>query len=740
VDERLLDTVAKDTTICYFFFKDTSEHQRNPVHAMAALLHQLFRSEKGEKVIRYALPAFREDEEKVSQNFEVMWGIIQNIALDPNCGNIVFLLDALDECLSSEQKNLIMKLKGLEQSQNRLGTAKNVKFLITSRPYWNIEKEFDSLIRDIPGIRLKGENQSESLRSEIDLVIKARVKQLDKQFTGQRAREILLNGIQKIENRTYLWLHLIFASIESEPRIDTEMAMNLLRNLPPTVYAAYDAILQKSKDPVKAKKLLNIVVAAVRPLFLKEIGVALYIKEETLTLQNLEFQEIEQFQTTLRDLCGLFVTVIDEKVYLLHQTAKEFLIAQEDSEQLASDPVSNGGWKGSLSVQHSNFVLAEICVVYLVALFSNTNPKIDLDTNYCIFINYSAKNWATHFLGANIEHTAAITPLALSLCDPTIHGFLIWFSFYKQSLDYRKGYGFKPSNAFTIASYLGCKGVVKLLLEPGKVEVNIRDKGGRTPLWWAAQRGHGAIVKLLLETGKAEVNIRDRKDRMPLLCAAQGGHETVIKLLLETSKVKVNAKDRHSRTALWWASQGGHEAVVKLLLETGKAEVNTRDRDDRTPLWWAAQRGHEAIVKLLLETGKVEVDVKDKYSRTPLWCAARGGHEAITKLLLETSKVEVNVNDKYSRTPLWWAAQGGHGAIVKLLLGTGKVEVNIRDIDGQTPLLCAARGGHEAIVKLLLKTGKVEVNIKDIDSRTPLSWAARGGHEAIIKLLHEYIN
>jgi hypothetical protein len=176
VDESLLDTVARDTTICYFFFKDTSEQQRSPVHAMAALLHQILKSEKGARVIKYALLAFREDKEKVAQNFEVMWGIIQKIALDPNCGNIVFLLDALDECLSSEQKGLIVRLKQLEQSPTRLGIARNVKFFITSRPYWNIEKEFNDLIREIPGIRLKGENQSETLRLEIDLVIKARVE------------------------------------------------------------------------------------------------------------------------------------------------------------------------------------------------------------------------------------------------------------------------------------------------------------------------------------------------------------------------------------------------------------------------------------------------------------------------------------------------------------------------------------------------------------------------------------
>jgi hypothetical protein len=475
VDEHLLDTAAKDTTVCYFFFKDTSDHQRSPMHAIAALLHQIFKSEKGAKLIKYALPAFRENKEKVSQNFEVMWKIIQNIALDPDCGKIVCLLDALDECLRSEQRNLIEKLKWLERSQ----TAKNVQFFITSRPYWNIEKEFDSLICDIPGIRIKGEDQSESLRSEIDLVIVARVKQLGKQFTGQRARKILLDGLLEVKNRTYLWLHLIFGRIESKPRIDTEMAMNLLRELPPTLDAAYDAILQKSSDPVQAKKLLNIIVAAVRPLVLKEIGVALYIKAETHALKNLEFQEIDQLQTTLRDVCGLFITIVNEKVYLLHQTAKEFLIAQEDSNKLASDPISNSSWKYSLSVQYSNFVLAEICVVYLVTLLSNT-PKIDQDTDHGIFINYSAANWSTHFRNANIEHNAVITPLALRLCDPTNKGLLTWFDIYKQSPSYL--YGFNPSDVFTLASYLGLKGAVKLLLETGKMDVDSKDEDGRTPL------------------------------------------------------------------------------------------------------------------------------------------------------------------------------------------------------------------------------------------------------------------
>jgi hypothetical protein len=264
-------------------------------------------------------------------------------------------------------------------------------------------------------------------------------------------------------------------------------------------------------------------------------------------------------------MCGLFVTVIGEKVYLLHQTAKEFLIAQEDSDQLASDPISNRGWKYSLSVQHSNFVLAEICVVYLVALLSNTNPKINQDTDYRIFVNYSATNWATHFREANIEHNAVITPLALSLCDPSIKGFLEWFDVYKQSPNYKQGYGFEPSNALIIASYLGFEGVVKLLLDTGQVEADSKDRSGRTPLWYAAEQGHEAVVKLLLETGKVEADSKGVYSRTPLSYAAGNGHEAVVKLLLETGKVEADSKSIYGQTPLSYATGNGHEAVVKLL-------------------------------------------------------------------------------------------------------------------------------------------------------------------------------
>src|SRR5277367_5143094 len=64
-------------------------------------------------------------------------------------------------------------------------------------------------------------------------------------------------------------------------------------------------------------------------------------------------------------------------------------------------------------------------------------------------------------------------------------------------------------------------------------DVEYKSNNGRTPLWWAAEKGREAVVKLPLEK-RADVESKDRYyGHTPLSWAARGVHEAVVKLLLE---------------------------------------------------------------------------------------------------------------------------------------------------------------------------------------------------------------
>jgi ankyrin repeat protein len=262
-----------------------------------------------------------------------------------------------------------------------------------------------------------------------------------------------------------------------------------------------------------------------------------------------------------------------------------------------------------------------------------------------------------------------------------------------------------------LAAGRGHKIVVKLLLETGKVDINSKDKSGRTALSWAAGGGHLAVVERLLQE-KAEVNAAAAYEggRTALQAAAEGGHLAVVERLLQ-EKAEVNAAAAHEgRTALQAAAGGGHLAIVERLLQE-EAKVNAAAvYDGRTALQAAAGGGHLAVVERLLQE-KAEVNAAVAYEgRTALQAAAGGGHLAVVERLLQ-EKAEVNATAAYKggRTALQAAAGGGHLAIVERLLQE-KAEVNATTAkyDGRTALQAAAGRGHLAVVDRLRHAGAIK--------------------------------
>ncbi|RCI09466.1 hypothetical protein L249_3655 [Ophiocordyceps polyrhachis-furcata BCC 54312] len=144
-------------------------------------------------------------------------------------------------------------------------------------------------------------------------------------------------------------------------------------------------------------------------------------------------------------------------------------------------------------------------------------------------------------------------------------------------------------------------GLVGLLINSTKVDVNGRDVKGRTALSWAAGGGGGGsdeVVMQLLGSPKVSLTVADKQGRTPLFWAAAKGRLESVKMLL-MAEAKPNKVDKRGRTPLMAAAINGHKKVVALLLRLKTVKVHVKDRQGRTALSWAKAKGHADVVKLL---------------------------------------------------------------------------------------------------------------------------------------------
>ena len=749
-------------TVCFFFCKDDNDEQKNAIFALRALLHQLFKAKNS--LVRHAMTEFRIKGQKFTEEFGTLWKIFITAATDPGCGNVICIIDGLDECEESTRVQLIKRWVDFYSKPN--ANKPFLKFVVTSRPYRSIEGEFD----DLQTIRLRAEDETDATSKDIELVVKARVQKTGKKrHLSDEVQNALVERLISNADRTFLWVSLILADLEKSARVSKGALDNLVSTIPGTLDAVYEKILGRSLNRQDTIKLLHIVVAAVRPLSLKEINVAFAIESNDRSNEDLNLEPY--IRDTVKDLCGLFVKFIDSKIYLVHQTAKEFL-----SKPNNANPTS-GLWKYSLDPAESNLILAERCVWYLLFSVFENDPlvidsenwlaerKVDRYTRRHDFLDYAAKHWAAHFQNAKTGEEPALLKSILEVCDTRSKRFMTWFQVYWITVN---TYSRCPRD-FTdlmVGSYFGHEEVVRLLLEKDAdlnskdaefsrtplswaarngheavarlllekdADLDSKDSFGLTPLSWATRFGHEAVARLLLEKG-ADLDSKDAYDQTPLSRAAESGHETVVRLLLEKG-ADLDSSDSDGRTPLSRAAESGHEAVARLLLEEG-ADLDSSDSDGRTPLSRAAESGHVAVARLLLEKG-ADPDSKDADDQTPLSRAVRNGHETVVRLLLEKCTGLSSKDADFGQTWLLWAAQNGHEVVVRLLLEKG-VDPDSKDAAyGQTPLSLAAQNGHKTVARLLLEKG-ADLDSKDATyGQTPLSWAAENGHEAVARLLLE---
>ncbi|KZN89462.1 Ankyrin repeat domain-containing protein [Penicillium chrysogenum] len=733
---------SEKQVICYFFFKDDHTEQKSAVNALCAILRQLFL--QNEKLLHKSiLDDFGRDPGWLTKSFSSLWDLLVKVASNPDAGEIVCVLDALDECEGGGCSQLI---QALNRYYRRVNSKSLLKFLVTSRPYAHILREFQPLKNHVPEIHLSGEDdvETEKISDEINLVIHNRVEEMgDRLQLESHERAFLRNQLLLMSHRTYLWVTLIFDVIENSISYTNARVQEIIHTLPRTVDEAYENILARSPDQEKAKRLLHIVVSAVRPMTLKETRIALAIRPTDRTYEDLDLESETRFPAV---------------------TAKEFLVKKAETgdtftprteprcstsystvENRPHSDIAFSHWKHSLVPTESNSILNEICIAYLLFedFESCLNPEQNIGeyTQEHVFLEYAAKNWAEHFHagagGAPSDiRDGSYEPLENAAKNGHFRVVEILLSLEKAFLDTEC---LSKSRALYKAAKNGHEAVVKLLLASG-AEAD-RDPVYESPLLSAAEGGHLKIVRLLLEQEGIDLTRHIEGGNTPLIRAAARGHDTVVKFLLCVEGVDPDCRNHAGYSSLCLAVRGGHTEVVKLLIATNAVQLDMKDALQQTPLVSSLREGHDSICKLLLGSGAQDVGWDDIHpgGRTALSIAAELSNETMFDLLLGTGKVKPDSKSTYNRTPLSYASESGATGIVKRLLNTEGVDPDLADTSyGRTPLSWAAVNGHFEVVQLLLDSPRVDVSSCDfIYGRTPREWALVQKHSDVAHIIRQ---
>ena len=268
--------------------------------------------------------------------------------------------------------------------------------------------------------------------------------------------------------------------------------------------------------------------------------------------------------------------------------------------------------------------------------------------------------------------------------------------------------------------------VLDLLLRTG-VDVNSRDRCGRTPLHMAAIAASTAYLDAGVE--KAVPKLVD--------AGADVNAQTVARSPASSSCAHWGATPLH--VAASQGSKGAREAAA-VLIGAG-ADMEATDGDGRTPLQIAAAYGHLDYVELLVDRG-ASVHSPGADGVEPLLVALGGGWEDVAVALVEHG-ADANARDEHGDSAVAMAERKGMTAVLDRLLhraawrGRAEVaaslidagaDVDARDDGGWTPLHYALlrRAGRPAlrVANLLLERGASVNGATAAAGWTPLHLAA----------------
>ncbi|KAL0632587.1 hypothetical protein Q9L58_008518 [Maublancomyces gigas] len=681
-----------DINLAYFFCDDKEQSQKSAQSMLSGVIHQLITTTP--YMIKHAMGTHQAHGPKMLESLDLLWNIFISVVTDPLCEGAYIVLDALDECEKGSRDDLLRRFNNYFLSEASKTAQSYLKVLVTSRPYHEIKL----LLSKRRTIRLKTEDEGQNIKADITSFISHNVDELARVCSYDT---VLMEAVQaKLETGAdgmFLWVSLIVQELFETP---LDQVSEALEAIPSTVTGVYTHLLKRltGKKVKMVSNILTWVVMAPEPMTVTELAIACSVKITHTAESSIERSLIAGFEHNIA-LCGPILKVQDGVVYLVHQSAKDFLLHLGVGDCL----------------EHFRIIpalvcleLAITCLTYLSFNDWDVLPEYHMADPITSFNNLERISQLPSGRKHDFHRFAAKSrPQFVRQTnegDPNLWGAFCRLSESGKRLQlaFKRGTDI-DSNCSSllplfISCYYGLFSISLSLLDSG-ADVHAHGTRNDYALQAASSNGHEQVVLLLLDRG-ADVNAEGGWDGNALQLASSNGHERVVLLLLNRG-ADVNAQGGEYGNALQVASYNGDEKVVLLLLDRG-ADVNAQGGYYGTALQAASFDGNEKVVLLLLNRG-ADVNAQGGYYGNALQAASFNRQEQVVLLLLDRG-ADVNAQGGYYGTALQAASHNSHNQVVLLLLNRG-ADINAQGGYYGTALKAAKDRSRTAIVDLLLQYG-----------------------------------
>ncbi|GKT61435.1 nwd1 protein [Colletotrichum tofieldiae] len=388
--DELEATCPQGRLLSYFFCQATDMQFNTATAVLRGLIFMLLDQDPSlvshiEKQYDVAGKALFED----VNAWQAMSEILTNMLHDSKLQGVWLLVDALDEC-STGLEQLLDLIAETSQSTS-------AKWLVSSRNWLQIEERLRTVAQ-----RLSLEVNAKSVSTAVDSYITFKTSQLSqlKGYRDDTASEVR-QYLSSNADGTFLWVALVCQELEKTQRWK---ALQKIKTFPPGLDAFYERMMQQiraAEDAELCGHILALVATTYRPPSLAESATLI---EECRDLAD----DSESLQEII-SLCGSFLTIREDTVYLVHQSAKDFLLNKEYTafNQILPSGIAHQHhiiFSRSLDVL-SNTLRRDIYKLrYPGVRIEDVSPS---DPDPLVPLKYSCTHWVDHLEGSNPAESPA---------------------------------------------------------------------------------------------------------------------------------------------------------------------------------------------------------------------------------------------------------------------------------------------------------------------------------------------